>query len=96
VVGIAGTSTLSLHWNGATWSIVSSPNPETNPKLNAVTAISATDIWAVSSQWSSSGSSYAQTLVEQWNGSAWNVVPSPSVAGTNSVFYGVAAFGAHR
>jgi hypothetical protein len=47
-----------------------------------VAAVSASDIWAVGSAANST-----QTLVEQWNGTNWNVVPSPngnSAAGSSN------------
>ena len=69
------------------WSIVSSPNPDPNSnKLNAVAAISATDVWAV-------GQASASTLAEHWNGNTWSVVPTPNApgTGTQSALLGVAA-----
>ncbi len=69
------------------WSIVSSPNPDPNSnKLNAVAAISATDVWAV-------GQASASTLAEHWNGTSWSVVPTPNApgTGTQSALLGVAA-----
>src|SRR5215469_16242561 len=39
---------LIVHWNGAKWSVVSSPNPKLNKSLLlGVTATSAKDVWAV-------------------------------------------------
>jgi len=59
-------------------SVVSSPNggPAHN-YLNAVAAISSSDIWAVGSQ-----TFFGQTgiLIEHWNGTAWSVVTSPAPA----------------
>src|SRR6266567_3297398 len=40
--------TLIEHWNGHKWSVVPSPNVGThNNELFGVTAVSATDVWAV-------------------------------------------------
>jgi hypothetical protein len=64
----------------APWSVVASPGIGT---LDAVTSISAIDVWAVGV------SSTNTTLAEHWNGTAWSVVPSPTVA--NGTFSGVAA-----
>ncbi|MHB8595453.1 MAG: CHAP domain-containing protein [Ktedonobacteraceae bacterium] len=67
-------------WNGSVWNIVPSPNPnEYNNQLNGVTAISANDVWAVgfNSYFSGGNDNNFQTLVEQWNGTTWNLVPSP-------------------
>ncbi len=73
--------TLIEHWDGASWSIVPSPNPrvKTYPQaeLFSVFAVSANDIWAVGSY---VNPSYfpSFTLIEHWNGTSWNIVPSPS------------------
>jgi len=41
-------STLIEHWNGSRWSVVPSPNPSSFVnKLNAVAAVSPSDVWAV-------------------------------------------------
>jgi hypothetical protein len=69
--------TLTEHWNGRTWRVVSSPNVGThNNVLNGVTAISANDVWAVGDFLDST--SNAHTLIEHWNGKKWSVVPSPN------------------
>src|SRR5207245_451177 len=73
-------TTLVEHWNGKTWRVVSSPNPGwgTN-NLLAVAVISAHDVWAVGNYANNlSNILQSQTLVEHWNGKAWQVVPSES------------------
>lgn len=84
------TTTLTEHYNGSSWSIVSSPNVTSNPYtlLNGVTTISSSVAWAVGQSSNSSGA--AQTVIEKWNGSSWSLVSSPSV-GTQSFFLGVAS-----
>jgi hypothetical protein len=69
--------TLTLHWDGSSWSVVPSPNVAgtQNNELFGVAAVSATDVWAVGEF--ITGSS-VQTLIEHWNGSSWSVVSSPS------------------
>ncbi len=63
--------TLTLHWNGSRWSVVSSPSPSTMGNgLDSVTALSANDVWAVGYTWTSS----ENNLIEHWNGSRWSVV----------------------
>jgi hypothetical protein len=78
-----GSQTLIEQWNGSSWSIIPSPNPgSTNNSLNAVAAVSANDVWAVGGE--QSGTSSERTLIEQWNGTQWSVVTSPSIGtGTN-------------
>jgi hypothetical protein len=69
--------TLVESWNGATWSIVPSPNVAgtTDDTLNGVSCFSASACAAVGSDTSGAGS---QPLFESWNGSAWTIVSSPA------------------
>jgi hypothetical protein len=82
-VGSTGGSvnqTLAEQWNGTTWSIVPSPNTSNtvNNSLAAISCPSPTACIAVGS--ASSGALTGQTLIEQWNGSAWSIVASPNPA----------------
>jgi hypothetical protein len=75
--GHSGSATLIEHWNGTSWAVVPSPSP--GPLfnvLNGIAVVAANDIWAVGSSQNSSGIS--ATLIEQWNGTSWSVVTSPS------------------
>jgi len=81
--------TLTEHWNGINWSIVSSPSPGTynGNDLTAVAAISFNDIWAVG--WYQSGPSGQEggALTMHWDGTSWTVVPNPGKA----ALYAIAA-----
>jgi hypothetical protein len=69
--------TLALHWNGKTWSKVSTPNFGV---LNGVTATSATNAWAVGTYFTASNGT--ETLILHWNGKTWSKVTSPNPGGT--------------
>jgi hypothetical protein len=84
----SGAASLIEHWNGTAWSIVSSPSPGTGGALNGVTASSATDVWAVGS-YTPTGSSTAQTLTLNWNGTAWSTVASPNASTGASILTSV-------
>lgn len=78
--------TLIDHWNGSQWSVVPSPSPRPNPItshpgaiLDAVSAISPTDIWAVGERGNYIPVGPSNTLAEHWDGTRWRVVPSPTV-----------------
>jgi hypothetical protein len=76
-VGIA--QTLIEHWDGSTWSVVSSPNAGSQGnELLGVAAVSASDVWAVGFAATSNGDQKA--LIEHWNGHNWRVVPSPQAS----------------
>ncbi len=68
--------TLTEHWNGAAWSIVTTPNPTSIAMLYGVTAISENDAWAVG--YSYDPSTYSnRALTMHWNSIAWSVVQNP-------------------
>jgi hypothetical protein len=72
-------STLTEHWNGTSWTIVPSPNAGTQGSaLNAVAAVSTTDVWAVGYL----GIGYSGPLIEHWNGTSWSVVAT-NLAGSS-------------
>lgn len=75
--------TLIEHWNGASWSIVPSPNPSSaypQVELDGVVALAANDVWAVGygENPSATVSPADITLVEHWDGASWRIVPSPN------------------
>lgn len=76
---VPGTVTLKpvvLHYDGSSWTLTVPPNPGTEgSRLNAITAVSPTDAWAVGQTQETDGA--LLTLTEQFNGSAWTPVASP-------------------
>ena len=75
-------------WAQGTWTVVTSADANTgNNVLAAVTSIAAGDVWAVGNFTTSTGST--QALTEHWDGTAWSIVPSPTVL--ESSLNGVAA-----
>ncbi len=67
------------HWDGSSWSVITSPNVDGKPdvRLNGVAAASARDIWAVGHSGDPSAVPY-QTLTMHWDGTSWSIIPSPS------------------
>ena len=77
--------TLTEHWSGSAWSIVKSPNGGVSSDhfsaLHAVTAVSASDVWAVGSQAGIRNHLPATVpLIEHWNGTRWSIMPVPTAA----------------
>lgn len=86
--------TLTEHWDGATWTFVPSPNLSEHSSLEAVSAVSGNDVWAVGSYSNRNG--LIQTMVLHWNGNDWSIVPSPNPGGTtNAHLYDVHAIAAN-
>ena len=70
--------TLVEHWNGAKWSIITSPSPgpSVSSFLSGVSCTTATTCVAVGQYSLSSGA--IRILVEHWNGTRWSIVASPN------------------
>jgi hypothetical protein len=84
--------TLVQHWDGTSWTIVSSPNPGTlSNSLLDVTAAGTGDIWAVG--WKSSGEGL-RSLVLRRDGTRWVEVPVPAVGAGDNVLTSISAAGA--
>src|SRR5205085_12551569 len=69
--------TLIEHWDGTAWSLMLSPSATTGNVLAAVSATSATDIWAIGTSTDFATTSI-QTMVQQFDGPSWTIVPSPN------------------
>lgn len=82
-------STLTEHWDGTSWSIVSSPNAGDDQGLFGISCPSATDCWAVGGYVIEGSGVPQRTLIEHWNGTAWAVVASPS-SSSQDVLNGIA------
>jgi hypothetical protein len=80
-VGSAGViKTYTLRWNGSNWTKVASPSPGTaayeSPgysSLYSVSAVSATNAWAVGTYSTVAVSDGEATLIKHWNGTKWSV-----------------------
>jgi hypothetical protein len=78
--------TLIERWDGASWTIVDSPNPGGSNSLFAVTCASPSqpeECWAVGQTVTGLGA--GQTLVEKWDGGIWSIVSSPNSGGWNDL-----------
>jgi hypothetical protein len=91
-------TSLIEHFDGAKWTIVPSPNlsngipgllAEPFP-LSGVSAVSATDIWAVGFEYDNNTGADV-TLTEHFNGKGWSVVSSPNGSSANNELFGVTA-----
>ena len=88
------TQTLIEYWDGSTWSIIPNPNPgPVSDILNAVTVVSAHNVWAVG-QYEVNTS--FKTLIEHWDGTRWSVIPSPSPGSVENALFGVAGLSANN
>jgi hypothetical protein len=94
-VGANGAG-LVEHWNGQTWSVVPSPSGDGNPNnagtgsLNAVTALSPTNVWAVGTR-PGPPPTDIEPAIEHWDGTSW-VFVAPAINAGRGV--GIAAVSA--
>jgi hypothetical protein len=80
--GAPFTGPAVLHFDGTSWTLI---NPQTQVDFTTVsgsiTALSPTDVWAVGSvieAYDDNGNvSDSRVAIEHWDGSQWQVVPSP-------------------
>jgi hypothetical protein len=82
--------TLAERWDGHSWTIETTPNaPNVHSNvLNAVSCAGPRTCTAVG--YSVTAKSRIRALVEQWNGTAWTLEPTPPPAGATAVeLYGV-------
>lgn len=73
-----GNRDLVEHWDGASWSRVSSPNfGSGTDQLRGVVALAPDDVWAVGS-YGVGAAGNLRTLALHWDGSGWTKVQTPS------------------
>jgi hypothetical protein len=80
-------------WNGTSLNVVPTPTPDpgqtVNTSFHGIAAVSANDIVAVGVIGTSLISS--KTLIEQWDGTSWSIVSSPSPSTTENYLDAVTA-----
>jgi len=74
---------LTMHWDGSSWTTVTSPNA-IQSVLYSVTAISSNDVWAVGRTNIPNTINY-ETLIIHWDGLSWTRVTSPSPGSYNTL-----------
>ena len=90
--GFRRDSSLSLHWDGATWQAVPSPNiGSRGSSLSALAGRAADDVWGAVQWRVESGGLYeaermagASTIVH-WDGHAWRIMPDTEMGGINQI-----------
>src|SRR6516225_2187611 len=95
--GAIDVQPLAEHFNGTSWSVVSTPLvasggpiPPT-AQFYGVAAAASNDVWAVGFRFGPNNPDNGESLIENWNGSSWSVVPSPTATVENTLLKAVAA-----
>jgi DNA-binding beta-propeller fold protein YncE len=85
--------TLIMHYDGATWHRVSSPNVGTDTRLFAVATVSQGDVWAVGDV---AISGRTQPLIEHFDGTSWQAIALPALSGGDgATLRGLVALSSH-
>ena len=93
--GSLPSKTLIQHWDGAQWSIASSPSPDSQfNELRGVAALAANDVWAVGYRGGTKSETPIETLILHWNGTSWTQVVSPNIPGGANQLFGISAISA--
>jgi hypothetical protein len=86
--GAISYHTLVESWNGSTWSVEPSPNPPgTDSELLLVSCPATSFCTAAGDAINPAGQD--QTLIENWNGTSWSIVPSPDLGTGDNLLSGV-------
>ena len=86
--------TLTLHWDGTSWTQIPSGNLEPYQwnRLSAVSAASSDDVWAVGFRWDHGG--FVFPVAIHWDGTAWTMTKARIKHTTSGSFTCVADLGA--
>jgi hypothetical protein len=94
--GSAPSRTLIQHWDGTRWSIVPSPNPDSQlNELRGVAAVAADNAWAVGYRGGTKNETPLETFILHWDGSSWRQVASPNIPGGANELSGITAISAN-
>jgi hypothetical protein len=77
------TQTLAEHFNGTTWSVVSTP--ALKAEFRGVAGAAGNDVWAVGHQATGTSFFSFNTLIEHWNGTSWSMASSPKLPDGSSL-----------
>jgi hypothetical protein len=80
---LVSSRTLIEIWNGARWTVASSPNRGPSTEFNYLNSVScySSDLCIAVGDYSDYGGVIERTLVEHWNGTAWSELSSPNRGG---------------
>jgi hypothetical protein len=87
--GTEGEFNEALHWNGTTWSQVTTPNPGGTASgdvsaLFSVRCTSASNCWAAGESQASAAGGAMLNQALHWNGRKWSLAATPNPGGTSA------------
>jgi hypothetical protein len=79
-VALATTLATALPSYAASWTVVPSPNASVEDWLSGLAAFSPTNLWSVGTAYRTNGTDSSSGLIEQYNGTSWQIASAPSPA----------------
>jgi hypothetical protein len=83
-VGSFATGALGIHFDGTRWTAVPMALPNL-ADMRGVSALSATDLWAVGSEFDSN-TQHNTSVIQHFDGKRWNLVTSPQLQNGSQLF----------
>ena len=77
---------LAVHWDGTTWTEVTTPRPPAARELYDVTAISSRDVWAIGSAYENG---VDRPIALHWNGFGWRTIAMPRQLGVHPTLWSI-------
>jgi len=82
---------LTQHWDGSTWSVVPAQLPsDPYSFFQGVIALNSRNVWAVGYSLDADGVTFSN-LAEHWDGTSWQIVPTPNVEFRDNLLYATSA-----
>jgi hypothetical protein len=78
VVAVLATAAPSY---AASWTVIPSPNASVEDWLTGLAAFSPANLWSVGTAYRTHGTDSSSGLIEQYNGTSWQIASAPSPAG---------------
>lgn len=82
--------------SSCSWQVVSAPTAGQGTHLYSLAALSSSDIWSAGEYLTIGGGEPTKTLIENWNGTQWSIVNSPSIGKNNNSLGSIAAVSANN
>jgi hypothetical protein len=80
-VALATALATSLPAYAASWTVVPSPNASVEDWLTGLAAFSPSDLWSAGTAYRTDGTDSSSGLIEQYDGTSWQIASAPSPAG---------------
>jgi len=87
---------MTQHWDGTAWDAIPAQMPAEQPYsfFDGAIALSSRNVWAVGNSLDSDAI-VVSNLIEHWDGTSWQIVPSPNVSRKDNALFAISAVSPH-